>query len=223
MIVPDDESSKANGFAALMPLYLSLYILLLAIFILLTTFSTPEEVRMKAVIGSLDSTFPSLQFGGQGSPLTPESDAAAIGQVSQNSLGDLFKQAVPLAEYRVLRRGRQMEVVLSAEEIFLPDVSEFRTASRSFLMRLAETLRPSSNEKLEMTIFARVRKKGGTPEKQGLATARAANLAQTLLLQGAPPDSLLVALENGDENKIRLEFRVLLDKKKEEDLKGREQ
>lgn len=211
MIAPGESSNK-NGFVALMPLYLSLYLVLFAAFILLSTFSTREEVRMSAVIGSLNSAFPSSRFNAPGDqePLMSETGDLTPGMVIQQRLGDLFAQAVPLAEYRILRKARLMEAVFPAEEIFLPDAAEFRSAGAPFLSQLAEILVPAvseDGERLEMTVFARI--SGAGDEIQELAATRVGNFAQTMLRQGGPAGSVSVALESGDESKIRLEFRVL--------------
>ncbi len=221
MITPEEEIPNSGGFAALMPLYLSLYLVLLAIFILLTTFSTREEVRTQAVIGSLNSTFPSSPFEREGTkdPLASNSDDLTVGLALQDRLGSLFEQMVPLAEYRILRRARKMEATLSTEEVFLPDVADLRTSSRSFLMGLAENLSCGYvSEVLVITVFVRMKRDENASDS--LAMTRAANFAQSMLLYGARAERIFIALEKGDENKIRLEFRVLLDKRKEEKNEG---
>lgn len=206
------ESSDRNGFVALMPLYLSLYLVLFAIFILLSTFSKREEMRMSAVMGSLNSVFPSSRFNApeDRNALMSETGDLTPGMVIQERLGGLFAQAVPLAEYRILHKARLMEAVFPAEEIFLQDAAEFRSSSVPLLSHLAGVLASEISEngdRLEMTIFAHVDGKSGNI--QDLAATRVGNFAQAMLRQGAPVGSVSVALRSGKKNAIRLEFRVL--------------
>lgn len=205
-------SSDKNGFVALMPLYLSLYLVLFAIFILIGAFSTQEEMRTSAVMGSLHSVFPSSRVN------VPEDRDAVIsdtgvlapGMALQERLADLFAQAVPLAEYRVLRKARLMEAVFPAEEVFLQDSAEFRLSAVPFLSHLAGILasgQAEDGDRLEMTVFAQLAGKNG--DIRDRAITRVGNLAQAMLRQGAPVGSVSVALTAGRENTLRLEFRVL--------------
>ena len=86
-------------------LFLGLYLILLAFFVLLNTMATIQEDRVKAVLGSLLSTFSTevLNFA------SPTEFSASVGdtlasQEFHREIRDFFEVAVPLAQVECLQR-----------------------------------------------------------------------------------------------------------------------
>ena len=101
---------------------LSLYLLLLAFFVLLFNLSRAEELKLDSVARSLNTTFST-----KGQPKkTPRIFMSAQGDVIGASkeiirkFGILVKTAIPIAEIKVVEAGRVFQARFPASELFDP-------------------------------------------------------------------------------------------------------
>ena len=114
MINLDDQNSREDSIESVKPagsyLVLSLFLLLLAFFILLNAISIRTEVKSRAVMDSLLSTFRTVESSTQ-SAQTFLSSLGATPEPEQlvDKMRRLWVTAVPIAEIEVLTDGRTMQ------------------------------------------------------------------------------------------------------------------
>lgn len=116
-------------------LFLSLFLLLLAFFILLNSLSTFEEVRSRAVLSSVASTFKTDVLP----DTTAEILISTLGPVPQpedvtDELERLWVTAVPVTKVETLKPGRTLQMSLRKTDVFVGGETAVRT-DRNDLMR----------------------------------------------------------------------------------------
>lgn len=98
---------------------LSLYLLLLAFFVLLNSLSAPEQSRLRAVKGSLSET-----FAASGKParetrqLTSSAGNILVDAGFLDRIGSLVRTELGFAKIRNVTPGRLMEISMGAHELF---------------------------------------------------------------------------------------------------------
>jgi len=207
------ESSKAKGGGSI-TLFLGLYLLILAFFILLVSISRFEEIKSRAVMNSLTSTFSAIlppiydltEFASK------EGDILA-GQVFQSEMTELFSTAVQVIKVDIVQPGRLMRVVLPSDSLFFPGTTNVREAQFPLLDRVVATLSGSPpGLRYEMQFVIGSPYAGGTSLPIGgtLETSRGSVFVRDMLSRGAPPDSLAVGLKPGNPDEITLWFHARL-------------
>lgn len=175
--------------------FLGLYLLILAFFILLVSLSTIEEMKARAVMESLSTTFGNEQpgdttlgvNGGDNSPLIVQDFVAAVARM------------VRVAEVKTLSPGRLMRVSLPAAAVFAAGADTPRPSLYPLLDRAVASLSsPPPGLRVEMEFAL---SPSGAASDQALAARRADGFAREMLARGAPPASLSIALapEAGDD------------------------
>ena len=215
---PVPEGPRAPNTTAL---FLSLFLLVLAFFILLVTISTLEKVKAQTVMDSLTSTFTSI--------VPPSTDPTRFrskegdivaGQQGQGTMTDLFSTALQVVEVKVVHPGRLMQVRLPANTLFVEGKTEIQPNQLEMLDRVvaASSARPPGLRfDLEFVIGTRTRQGGGLPQTQTLEVARAGAFAREMVQRGLPPDSIAVGLEQGDPNDVTMWFYI----RREEEIRLR--
>ena len=135
-------SKKEEGGAKYV-VYVGLYLILLAFFILLIGISTFEEKRTQAVVGSITSTFQAGLTDGTGldAELLPTALAQFLSaQAFQRKLEDLFRSLLPHSEVRMSRPGELMHVVFPVDVLFPPRSDVLRIERFPLLRRIAAAL-----------------------------------------------------------------------------------
>lgn len=116
-------------------MFLSLFLLLLAFFILLTAISTLEETKSRRVLSSVAATFKTQ--------IIPDNTAqiliSTIGPVPEpeeviDDVERLWITAIPIARVESLTRGRTLQLTIPATEIFVGGEATLR-ADRKDLLR----------------------------------------------------------------------------------------
>lgn len=121
---------------------LSLYLLLLAFFILLNNISKVEEARFKAVAGSLQTT-----FALHGRPTSsPAALTSAIGNVTgeeslEGRLGALVRAELRLASFEVIKPGRLMQLRVHESALFVGSDNKISKTGRRLIDKIATELR----------------------------------------------------------------------------------
>jgi len=202
------EGKSGNAIA----LFLGLYLLVLAFFILLVTISTREEIRSKAVMDSLTSAFSDL--------LPPSTDLTyftakegdvVAGYAFQQDITAIFATAIPVANIKIIQPGRLMTVTMPAESLFFSNESRFRGGKTEFLNRIVTALsaRPKGVRfDLEFILTSTADNRGFIPKGETLSRSRAGVFARELTSKGAPPDSVSVGLRAGKLEEITIFFYV---------------
>jgi hypothetical protein len=196
----------------LLILILSLYLLLLAFFILLNNISQVEMVRAKIVAGSLDSTFSNQGRPTRDPSVFTSSSGAALGEESlADRLGALVRAELRLGDFEILEPGRLMQVRVHEQALFDGADGRVSENGRRFLGEIAAELRrPAKGVRYHVEIrLADDGARGpGAPERVLDRIRRAAALAQALQEADAPKGSVAAGLEKGRSREARFLFEV---------------
>ncbi|PKR58249.1 flagellar motor protein MotB [Thalassospira lohafexi] len=195
---PTPPTPPANGAVAL---FLALYLLLLAFFILLNTISTFEEVKTREVQESLSSAFASI--------LPPTTSLQTVTSIEgpvvaaedmQEKLGHLFQTAIKVVRVQVIQPGKLMEVIMHVDQLFDPNSILIRERQSEFMDQLARVLADDqgyASYEMEMVMGSEVGSKGTVEIENNLQIARAGSFARELIDVGAPQDHLFVGIDPG--------------------------
>lgn len=195
---PRPPSPPANGAVAL---FLALYLLLLAFFILLNTISTFEEVKTREVQESLSSAFAAI--------LPPTTSLQTVTSIegpvvsaedTQDKLGSLFQTAIKVVRVQVIQPGTLMEVIMHVDQLFEPNSILIRDRQGEFMDQLAEVLADDSgyaSYEMEMVMGSEVGSKGTVEIANNLQIGRAGAFARDLIDRGAPDKNLYVGIDPG--------------------------
>jgi len=183
---------------------LSLYLLLLAFFVLLNSLSAPEQDRLRAVRGSLSET-----FAASGKPARKSRQlSSSMGNVVADAgfldrIGSLVRTELAFAKIIEVTPGRLMEVTMRTDKIFRGAMVSIDPLYRPTIEAMAHTLRqPARGVRYEIEILF------GTEGGQVLPGARSAYLATVFTDAGAPRRAIAAGVEYGSPGVVRLRFRV---------------
>ncbi len=187
--------------------------MLLAFFILLNAISTREEVRSRAVMNSLISTFRSTVERSR----TAEIFVSTLGPTPTpeellEEVERLWVTAIPVTRVEVLTPGRAMQMVVPANKLYPGGEVPLRKDREDLIRNVARVLSthpPGFVNELEIVLGSEdvtpesLKGKGGR-----LPLARAVEFAESLVAAGAPPDTISVGVRPGDRRRVRLRFYV---------------
>lgn len=191
---------------------LSLYLLLLAFFVVLFNASRYDASRIAGVGESLTSTFKSAA----GTPGDPKQTTSQLGrlagdEVTLDAVAALVRTELSVSEVEVLRPGRLMRVRLPTDEFFSADQTLLLPQSRDFMDRFSTILgkKPIGlRHKVEISVGT----DWVTPDQMEtavpLAVARAAVLGEALIEKGALAGTVMSGVAFGSPAETVLLFRV---------------
>lgn len=130
---------KATGTANLV-LLLSLYLILLAFFILLDSRATPNVPRSKAVIDSLSESFAPVVSPDAIDPNGEESGSSGDRRRDHRAMATYLKSALPLVEIDDVGAGRVMRVKVDSDALFKTGGVSVRPEALPVLRRMANVL-----------------------------------------------------------------------------------
>ncbi|WP_419797463.1 MAG: flagellar motor protein MotB [Terasakiella sp.] len=193
-------------------LFLALYLLILAFFILLVSISSTEEVKSKALMESLTSTFSSV--------LPPRMDLTAFNATTgdflaaddfQRQVTGLFSTVIGVVKVDTIQPGRLMRVEIDGDSLFELDKDTVREGQYGFMDRLVAALSanpPGLRFEMEFVVPAPWSGIRTLPTKQSLPVRRAGAFARELLTRGAPPGSVSIGLKGSDETTLEIWFHI---------------
>jgi hypothetical protein len=208
--IPHEPPEGSGG--STLSVFLGLYLLVLSFFILLVTISTREELKSRAVMDSLTSTFRTI--------LPPSTDLTAfsakegtvlVGQRFQEQITKIFTTSMRVIKVEIVQPGRVMRVVMPADALFLTGGTEIRPARFPLLDRLVATLSarpPGVRYDMEFVIGSAYTPDNDLPLRQTLEMARVGSFARAMLARGVPPDSISAALKPGSREEVVIWFYV---------------
>ncbi len=200
----------------MLTLVLSLYLLLLAFFILLNNISEVEVTRAREVTGSLQSKF--ATWG------RPTQDPVKVSSAVGNVLGDetlegrleaLVRSELRLATFDVIDPGRLLQLTLHEAALFWDRDDEMSGNGSDFMDRLAAELgRPSQGVRYGVEIlFDRSRVESGNPDDALLPRIRrAATVSQALRGKTLPRVTIAAGVENAKPGFVRFLFQIEAEK-----------
>lgn len=190
-------------------LFLGLFLLLLAFFILLNALATREEIRTRAVINSLILTFqaPKEEVRSKEifiSALAPVPDPEDIIEQFER----IWVAAIPLLKMERLSQGRTMQVIMPTNELFVGPGDDLRSDRQTLFVNTAKALSYKADgfvNELEF-VFGSGREEGS--DGDSVQIRRAAAISRELVANGAPPDTVTVGTQWGEARRIRMRFHV---------------
>ncbi|MFV3073075.1 hypothetical protein [Niveispirillum fermenti] len=185
-------------------LYLGLFILLLAFFILLNSVSHFHDEKVGAVIRSVDDAFSSqaLLTGAPGDRQQSLREAAR----AVRDLGDLIRAELPLAKVEAGQEAGTLFIALPAAALFSGDGQSIRPDQQGLMDRIARVLEPRGSG---VAVRAEILFAAPDDADTGPLVARAGSLARALTALGADAPSLSVGLEKGQRaGGMRLLFTI---------------
>jgi len=193
-------------------LFVGLYLLLLAFFVLLNVISTLDEQRVKMVLDSVTATFRS-DFGPLSSrPVySSDTDAPLVSNQFLSEVERLFENAMPVAQVDIVLYGGLLEVVVKSDEIFVPGKADIRPEHAELFMKLQKvTEHGPSGDRYSIGIVM-----GSPPISQKrlaagetLEMARAGTIARLMRGRGTPSAGIYTGIAHDDPELLRLFFRV---------------
>jgi len=192
-------------------LFLGLYLVVLAFFILLVSISSVEDTKTQKVMNSLSSTFTSLlPPTAQLTAFTSKDGDVIAGQEFQQQVTGIFATALGIDKIKVVHPGKQMQLTLDADSLFFKDEARIRPAIYPLLDRTVASLsnRPLGLRfDLEFMIGTQTAADGKTmPTEQTLEIERAGAFARAMNERGIPPDSLSVGMRPGHVGEVIIYF-----------------
>lgn len=207
-----DETRKPGGHSGALTLFLSVYLLVLAFFILLDSMSSFEDVKSKAVMHSLSSTFTDTGTAGPSDPFVSNFGDAQTAREFQAVIAEVFQAAIPAARARVLEPGRLLQIDALVDELFLPDQPVVRPGQTALLDRIVAAISapPAGwRYEVELTLPSLALAGGRLPIGETLQASRGGAFAREMLQRGAPPEVVTVGIESGDPLRLRILFRTM--------------
>lgn len=205
------ERTKSDA-SRIMTLFLSLYLLVLAFFILLVSISSTEDVKSKALMDSLSSTFSSV--------LPPRMDLrnfnATTGEFLaadefQRQVTGLFSTVIGVVKVDAIQPGRLMRVELDGDGLFEQGQAVVREGQYGFVDRLVSALSsnpPGLRFEMDFVVPTPWSEDMTLPTTQDLSIERAGAFARELLSRGAPPGSVSIGLKGSDSETVEIWFHI---------------
>jgi hypothetical protein len=208
----EDETPKAPPKDPTLALFLGLYLILLAFFVLLNTMATLKEDRIKAVLSSLLATFSTEIL----SRAAPTEFAASVGEILaveefHREIRDFFESAVPLARVESFSAGTVMRIRLPADQLFEPESIRIRADRDELLYRIERAMTRDVEEvryEVQLTTFTGPFLGGDTPPGNLLEVARAGAFARALDARGVPRGAVVIGALPGNPDELELTFRL---------------
>ncbi|MEE2999611.1 MAG: flagellar motor protein MotB [Pseudomonadota bacterium] len=182
--------------------FLSLYLLVLAFFILLVTISTVDKDKVDAVVDSIksDAEIDKKQSG----PIL-------AGQVFQDKTTELFATALGVQKIEIMQLGKIMRIQMTADALFEPERAITKKSQQPLIDRVIAALSsrpPGYQFDMEFVIGSAYSTGQILPTQQTLEMRRAGAFVREMLNRGAPPDAVSIGMGHIDKGQAVMWFYV---------------
>ncbi len=187
---------------------LSLYLILLAFFILLISLSQMEQERIQAALGSIDVTFKSKVETKHSEETTPTIPEQVVGfETFPDRVKRQFETSLPIGRFEVRQIGDLIRITVPSDLIFVPGKPHLRATKANLIDGIAEGLSqggPPERYHVALQIGTdTTAPAGGEPS---LAMLRAGAFARDLRRRGVAARRIVVGLRAGNSGQLRLTF-----------------
>lgn len=190
------------------PLFLSLFLLLLAFFILLNALSTIETGRSDQVLESVQRAFPSSLRAAVGDSLLEGEPGQVIGESLRAQIGEVFAQTLPVARITVEPNGNPIYADAPVAQIYAPAIGGLTPAGAAFARRISPLLEtPPPGSVLELDVLFQSAP-GTSPAEREDRARTAANVIEGMIGFGIDPAVLSIGLTPGVSDTVRFVFRT---------------
>ena len=190
--------------------FLSLYLLLLAFFILLNSLSQMEQDRTRAALGSIDATFKSrIETALAWRPARSVPGSVSGTERLPARLKRPFEPVLPIGRFEVLQVGNLIRVTVPSDLIFVPGRSALRATRTRLMESIADGLSQRTAEgHYQVALQIGTKADLGSAGEPELALARAGVFARDLRRRGVPARQIAIGLGPGDPDQLRLTFDI---------------
>lgn len=192
-------------------LFLGLYLILLAFFILLTTISSFSATKSVAAVGSVNSQFTSDRRveALTGGDIMRLSGAGQLDRTLLGALRENFSAAFPSEEDTETVIGGSVQFVLPADKVFHPDSTFIQDAAAVLLVKLAASLTVSSpglRNEIDVILRTGDEFSPATSQEQQRLVKQSGALARAMVDVGIKPRALRLGLRAGEAGTIAFLF-----------------
>lgn len=208
---PQQTEQKSDGTTVV---FVSLYLVLLAFFVMLSAISTTEEQKVRRTLDSVKATFRGPFYDDSG--LIDIATRQGVTRTSNDALDDIGVLLAGLALGGPAKRqsaGDRLAVDFLTHDLFPPRRDAPRGETLALISELGEILASLDEEsRIDVTflIGRALERDGGQPEAIALQTRRAARFIDALTATGAKPGAFSAGLTPGDPARARLVFQAHL-------------
>jgi hypothetical protein len=193
-----------------LPLFLSLFLLLLAFFIFLNSISSLEVGKSDRVLASIRASFPGFGEGGDGPGLLGDDAVGPVDESVAARLNEAFAFAFPKLRLNILNEADRILVDVPLERLFVPGSSDPRVTLQVLSRRLAKVLAdPSPKQRLETQILFGHGGVAGQLAEDRQVLERATVVIENILAAGSPRRLTSVGVEPGHVGYLRFRFRAV--------------
>ncbi len=193
-------------------LFLGLYLILLAFFVLLNTMATLKDDRVKAVLGSLLSTFSTEILNTS----APTEFTASVGDILatdeyHREIRDFFEVAVPLSRVEFYSAGTVMQIRVPANQVFETGSMIIRKDRNELVDRVARAMsRRVQGLRYDLEFSTFTGPFLAPPSNSGpiLAVVRSGAFARDLVNRGIAPEALTIGAQPGNPAELQMTFLV---------------
>jgi hypothetical protein len=204
----DRRTSGDSGNVVLM----SLYLLLVAFFILLNSMAKFEDSRAEEAMGSVKSKFRNeLAFADTGPAAPSQRGLAPAVDDFHGEVRQFFEESLPIDHVDPVQRGDIIRFAVPIDDLFRPDEVAPRPRGRPFLDRMAASLkqdRPGLQAEVEMLLGTGMNLPSGGETGGAFEMRRVSSLAHALRRRGVAAVAMRTALMPGDPGQISFIFRL---------------
>ena len=208
----DDPTEGKDESKDSVALFLALYLLVLAFFILMVSISSIELAKSKAALRSIAETFSNVMpTSTQLTFVSNSKGKDAAGQQFQKEVTQIFSTVIQVTSSDVIEPGRLMRVQLESDILFEPGTAKVQEVNYPFLDRIVASLSarpPGFRFDMEFIIGSSYQEGNIMPVDQTLEMSRAGAFVRAMLSRGVPPDSVTVGIQPGDPKEISIWFYV---------------
>ncbi len=182
--------------------FLSLYLLILAFFILLVTISTVDKKKLDDVVASIksDAELDKRETG----PILE-------GQVFQDKTTELFATALGVEKIEIMQLGKVMRIQMTVDAIFESESDVVKKSQQPTIDRVIAALSsrpPGYQFDMEFVVGSAYSSGQNFPTQETIEMRRAGSFIREMLSRGAPPDSVSIGLGNIDNGQAVMWFYV---------------
>ena len=182
--------------------FLSLYLLVLAFFILLVTISTVDKKKVDAVVDSIKSD--AVQDKRESGPIL-------AGQVFQDKTTELFATELGVQKIEIMQLGKIMRIQMTADALFEPEKAITKKSQQPLIDRVIAALSsrpPGYQFDMEFVIGSDYSSGLDLPTQQTLEMRRAGAFVREMLSRGAPPDAVSIGMGHIEKGQAVMWFYV---------------
>lgn len=206
----EEDRATAAGDNPTVVLMVSLYLMLFAFFVVLNAISSKDQVRVDAVLGSVQATFKSQSgHGKEFADLLAASDLVVGNDTYLDEVSRIFERLLSIPGYHASRSGDVLRVTLAARYLFYDFSPRLRHERDGLIDDLAGVIAASPRglrHEIQLALESGPDLPGRDDLASNLLITRAGSFASELHDRGAAEASIVTGLVAGESEMVHLTF-----------------